>query len=40
MLVFMLKGLKMFLGLVRVIVKDSVIDGKTLKQLMEDDREK
>ena len=40
MLVLKLKDLKkMVLGLVRVIVKDSVIDGKTLKQLVEVDLE-
>ena len=36
MIVFMFKDLrKMFLNLLRIIVKDSVITGKTVKQLRE-----
>ena len=38
MIVFMFKDLrKMFLNLLRIIVKDSVITGKTVKQLREND---
>ena len=37
MIVFMFKDLKVFLSLLRIIVKDSVITGKTVQQLREID---
>ena len=37
MIVFMFKDLKMFLSLLKIILKDSVITGKTMQQLRETD---